>query len=296
MITRRHFMIAAGGLVASTGAVYAANEAYDSVQVSAYDLNVPQWPQGFTFTAGLLSDIHLGLAGMTAARLEGIARATQALACDSLFLLGDYADGSVWSNGHQVAPETWGDAISGLHASCGVYGIAGNHDWKRGIHRVRKAFDRARLPLLQNQALRVAKDGRALWIAGLDSQWGRSGFGEGTDRHDDMGKTLAHVTDDAPAILLMHEPDIFERVPGRFPVIFSGHTHGGQINLPIIGRPAPLMAPHRFIPGLIYGHKLSADSKKQMIITSGVGCSNLPVRIGVPPEIVRVTLRGTGPA
>jgi predicted MPP superfamily phosphohydrolase len=105
---------------------------------------------------------------------------------------------------------------------------------------------------------------------------------------DDLGATLAKVTDDAPVILLAHEPDVAPRVPSRVALQLSGHTHGGQVRLfgwsPVV--------PSRYGNRLAYGHaKFNCD----VIVSGGLGCSIMPVRIGVPPEIVEVTL-GAGPA
>src|SRR5262249_41248286 len=119
--------------------------------------------------------------------------------------------------------------------------------------------------------------------AGLGDQLA---FGPSRRRHprlgvDDLDKTLAKVSDDAPIVLLAHEPDIITRVPSRVSLQLSGHTHGGQIR--VLGW-SPIVA-SRF--GNAYGHlRLRSDR----IVSGGLGCSIVPVRLGVPPEIVLVTL------
>ena len=94
--------------------------------------------------------------------------------------------------------------------------------------------------------------------------------------------TLAKVTDDAPVVLLAHEPDIFTRVPERVSLTLSGHTHGGQVRM--FGY-SP-MVPSRFGNRFAYGHIV--EGNRNLIVSGGLGCSILPVRIGVPPEIVIV--------
>ena len=110
----------------------------------------------------------------------------------------------------------------------------------------------------------------------------------GARRHraDDLGATLAKVTDDAPVVLLAHEPDVAARVPARVALQLSGHTHGGQVRLLglVAGR-----APSG--PRLNYGHiRMNCD----VVVSGGLGCSIMPFRLGVPPEIVLVTLGGAG--
>ena len=103
------------------------------------------------------------------------------------------------------------------------------------------------------------------------------------DGVDDLAGTLAKVTDDAPVILLAHEPDIFsERARPRRRSRCRGHTHGGQVR--VFGY-SP-MVPSRYGNRYAYGHIVEDD--RHLIVSGGLGCSILPVRIGVPPEIVMV--------
>ena len=103
---------------------------------------------------------------------------------------------------------------------------------------------------------------------------------------DDLAGTLAKVTDDAPVILLAHEPNIAPLVPARVALQLSGHTHGGQVRL--FGW-SPAVSPQHGLR-LAYGHfRLKCD----VIVSGGLGCSIMPVRVGVPPEIVEVTLGRT---
>ena len=86
---------------------------------------------------------------------------------------------------------------------------------------------------------------------------------------------------------MAHEPDIAMRVPERVSLMLSGHTHGGQVRLfgysPVV--------PSRYGNRFAYGH---VRERCDVIVSGGLGCSIMPLRIGVPPEIVLVTLRGGG--
>src|SRR5690606_35892426 len=103
----------------------------------------------------------------------------------------------------------------------------------------RRMLERFGIPVYENDAVRLEKDGHAFWLAGLGDQLafvkplrGRRRRRRGLRRGvDDLPRTLAKITDDAPVILLAHEPDIFTRVPERVSLTLSGHTHGGQVRL-----------------------------------------------------------------
>lgn len=101
---------------------------------------------------------------------------------------------------------------------------------------------------------------------------------------DDLPATLAMVDDDAPVILMAHEPDIFARVPARIALTLSGHTHGGQVRLfgwsPIV--------PSRYGNRYAYGHV--QENGRDLIVSAGLGTSKLPIRLGAPPEIVLIEL------
>jgi uncharacterized protein len=103
---------------------------------------------------------------------------------------------------------------------------------------------------------------------------------------DDLPKTLAAITDDAPAILMAHEPDIFPQVPKRFAITLSGHTHGGQVNL-FGWKPAAASRLSRVYPR---GH--FSEGGRDLLVSSGLGCSIAPIRLGVPPEIMVLELGG----
>ena len=145
--------------------------------------------------------------------------------------------------------------------------------------------------MLENDAVRIEKDGKGVWIAGLADQlallpgkaWRRERF-VGVD---DLDATLAKVKDSSPIILLAHEPDIFPEVPKRVSLTLSGHTHGGQVRL--LGY-SPVV-PSRFGNRYAYGHVVEDD--RHLIVSGGLGFSILPVRLGVRPEILAIDLGST---
>ena len=183
-------------------------------------------------------------------------------------------------------------------APLGVHAILGNHEWWEdravqragaGVPAARHALEAVGIPVYENDAVRLTKRGDAFWLAGLGDQLAflpsRRRFPGRRIGVDDLAGTLARVTDDAPVILLAHEPDIAVRVPERVALMLSGHTHGGQVRA--FGW-SP-MVPSRYGNRFAYGH---VRERCDLIISGGLGCSIVPVRLGVPPEVVVVRLRG----
>ncbi len=152
----------------------------------------------------------------------------------------------------------------------------------------------AGIPVYHNKAIRLQSDHGPFWLAGLgdqialrpDNNANRPDF---VGLHDLRG-TLDQITDTAPVILLAHEPDIFPFVPDRVTLTLSGHTHGGQVRL--FGK--SLIVPSRYGNRYAYGHieerALSGVGTRTLIVSGGLGCSIMPVRLGVPPEITLVEL------
>ncbi len=118
--------------------------------------------------------------------------------------------------------------------------------------------------------------GKSFWLAGLADLWTR---GNG------LLQTMAKINDAGPVLVLMHNPDLFPEMPERVSLTLAGHTHGGQVDLPIAGR---LIVPSRF--GQRYAYGLVEENGKKLIVPGGIGTSILPVRFRVPPEVVILTL------
>jgi len=161
---------------------------------------------------------------------------------------------------------------------------------RKGPTHARRALEAAGIPVYENDAKRFAKDGQPFWLAGLGDQLAylpARGFRPARRIGvDDLGATLAKVTDDAPLILLAHGPDVAHRVPSRVSLQLTGHTHGGQVRM-LGGSP---IAPTRCRKPVSGHARINCD----VIVSGGLGCSIMPFRLGVAPEIVLVTLGGAG--
>lgn len=303
MISRRHLIRSVGGLSAlgiSTAAYGVGIEPELRPRITRYHPMPRQWPADFPLKIAVIADIHACDPWMSLDRIESIVERTNALNADLIVLLGDYVAGHHHVTRIIPAGE-WAGVLTGLKAPLGVHAVMGNHDYwdDKVVQRAgcgptvaHRALEAAGIPVYENDAVRLTRNGRPFWLAGLGDQlayapsqrYGRAQlFGA-----DDLTATLAKVTDDAPIILLAHEPYIATRVPARVALQLSGHTHGGQVRL--FGWSPALPSQHG-VP-LVYGHlRLQCD----VIISGGLGCSIMPVRVGMPPEIVEVTL-GRGPA
>jgi uncharacterized protein len=288
-LTRRRLLGGLGlagvaGLALPGTAVYAASEAANGLIVTDYRPVLPAWPDAHKLSITVVADLHAGGPNMGLARVRQVVDAAQALDSDLIVILGDYFATHRYVT-ERVPHAAWAAELGRLKARLGVYAILGNHDWWYDVAGVRKALAAVHIPLLENDAVRLDDGGRRFWLAGLGDQiayWlGPSRF-RGVD---DLPGTLARVTTDDPVILLVHEPDIFTQVPPRVALTLAGHTHGGQIVLPFM---PPLWTPSEYGARFAYGHIV--EEGRHMIVSSGLGCSNVPLRLGVPPEVVRVTL------
>jgi predicted MPP superfamily phosphohydrolase len=297
-LSRRRFLTALGfsgaGIMGLSGYGLAIEPGY-RLNVTRYRVTPPRWTPGLSLSVGVIADVHAGGPLMPAERIRAIAERTNELKPDIIVLLGDFAASHRFKT-RSVAPEEWAEALSVLKAPLGVHAILGNHDWwddltaqRSGQGPVigRRMLERFGIPVYENDAVRLEKDGHAFWLAGLGDQLAfvrpmrrrRRTTRRGVD---DLPGTLAKVTDEAPVILLAHEPDIFTQVPERVSLTLSGHTHGGQVR--VFGY-SPRV-PSRFGNRYAYGHIV--ENNRHLVVSGGLGCSILPVRIGVPPEVVMV--------
>jgi predicted MPP superfamily phosphohydrolase len=276
--------LAGAGMVLPGSAAYAAAEAAHDLVITNYKFTPPGWPAGRRLTITAIADIHAGGPNMGIARVAEVVDAGNALRSDLIVVLGDYFATHRFVTEH-VPPPAWAAELARLRAPLGVYSILGNHDWWYDISGVRRAFSKVHLPLMENDAVHIGEPGRRFWLAGLGDQLAHF-ISPGVFRgEDDLAGTLAKVTTDDPVILLAHEPDIFTEVPERVSLTISGHTHGGQVRLPLV---PPVWAPSEYGARFAYGHIV--ERGRHMIVSGGLGCSVVPLRLGVPPEILRIEL------
>ncbi len=223
----------------------------------------------------VLSDLHIGSPHVGLDKLRTIVEKTNAEHPDLVVLLGDFVIGGPSRRGGVrgggfVEPEPIAQELKLLHAPMGVFAVLGNHDWWYDGERIGRALKDAGIPVLENKAVRAGP----IWLGGIADFW---------TREPDVAGTLAQVTTDDPVVLITHNPDIFPEVPPRVSLLLAAHTHGGQVQLPIVGT---LITTSK----LGYNAGEFVERGRHLFVTTGIGTSILPVRFGVPPEIVILTL------
>ena len=286
-LTRRRVLFGAAGLLgvstAST-AVYAAAVEPQGLVVTRYAPAPRGWPAGRGLSITVIADLHAGGPDMLLPHVRHVVDTANALQSDLIVLLGDYIARYKFPT-ERVPDRLWAAELARLQAPLGVWAILGNHDWWYHVAAVRGALADAKIPLLENDAVLLGRDRQKFWLAGLGDQLAHP-LGRGRFRgEDDLPGTLKKIRTDDPAVLLAHEPDIFPRVPERVSLTLAGHTHGGQIRIPFIW---PQFVPSHYGARYAYGHIV--ESGRHMIVSGGLGTSVIPARLGVPPEILHVTL------
>jgi uncharacterized protein len=240
-------------------------------------ITVPRAIRG-TLRIAVLTDLHVGSPFNGIDKLRTIVERTNDAKPDIICILGDLVIQGV-IGGRFVPPEAIAAELKQLRAPGGVFAVLGNHDGWLDHDRVQRALEQNGVRVLEERAEKLETPAGPVWIAGISDVW--------TGRHD-IAAALSSVTDDGAVILLTHNPDVFPSMPDRVALTLAGHTHGGQVRLPFVGRPiVPSRFGQRFAAGLI------VEGGKQMFVATGLGTSILPVRFRVPPAITVLTIEGT---
>ncbi len=147
-------------------------------RVTRYAFTPKRWSPGLNLTIAVVADLHPCEPWMTAERIDSIVAQTNALKPDLILLLGDYISAMKLVTG-DVSPEAWSKSLSKLQAPLGVHAVLGNHDWWHddaaqqagsGPTIARRALEAVGIPVYENDAVRLVKDGRPFWLAGLGDQ------------------------------------------------------------------------------------------------------------------------------
>lgn len=266
--------LVASGALAAGAALFAARGFWlepSSLTVRTYRIEIPRWPAAQPgLRVALVSDLHVGSPFNGLDNLERVVARTNAERPDLVLLAGDFVISSV-KGGHFTEPERIAPVLRNLSAPLGVYAILGNHDFWFDAGRVRRALEGAGIPVLDDCARRIRSGRFDFWLVGV-SDWMEG-------RHDVAG-ALVQVTDDGPVLLFTHHPDIFPEIPARASLVMAGHTHGGQVYIPLLGRP---VVPSEYGERYAIGHIV--EDGRHLFVTPGIGTSIIPVRFLVPPEI-----------
>jgi uncharacterized protein len=239
-------------------------------------IEIERWPTELSdLKIAVLADIHAGGRFIDERKLRLIVERTNQLQPDLIVILGDYISGG--RDHHAMDPEVFAPVLKDFRAPLGVYTVLGNHDWWFDGERVRSALEANGLRVIENDVAEIETRGSSFWLVGLADLWTR------TQR---IPQTLEKVPEGAPVIALAHNPDIFPQLPQRVSLLLAGHTHGGQVKLPLIGTVV-----HTSDYGDHYEAGHVFENGHHLFVTTGIGTSIIPVRFGVPPEIVLLTVK-----
>jgi predicted MPP superfamily phosphohydrolase len=242
----------------------------------------------------VIADIHGGSNAVDEAKIRQVVEQTNAQNADLIVLLGDYvsqlhADSSIRPHELKMPMETVAENLQGLSAKYGVFAVLGNHDGWYNDEIVTRELEGAGITVLENKCKVLEINGKPLRLLGLKDHL------KATSWKWFSAEAIAALSTCGPngdVIALEHSPDVLPMITGDLAIapnlrlILAGHTHGGQVWLPLLGRP---IVPSSFGQKYAYGHV--KDANVDMFVTSGVGTSILPFRFMVPPEIAVITLR-----
>lgn len=239
-------------------------------------IQIDNWPKELSgLRIAVLADIHAGSWFIDEKKLRTIVQRTNQLQPDLIVILGDYMTGDGRTS-ERIEPEVFAAILKDFRAPFGIYSVLGNHDWWYNGMKVRRGLEQNGIKVLDDEVAQLNVRGNSLWLVGLADLW---------TRVPRVEQTAEKVPQGATSIALTHNPDIFPRLPQRVPLLLAGHTHGGQVRFPFIGA---VVQSSDFGKKYELGHVF--ENNHHLFVTTGIGTSILPVRFGVTPEIVLLTV------
>ncbi|AKQ65783.1 hypothetical protein A176_002695 [Myxococcus hansupus] len=273
---RRRFLgqaVAGGAFVAGGGlAAYGSWRAFSPPIVTELAVKIPKLPKALDgLSIVQLTDIHVGHF-IQRRYMDALVQQANALRPDLFAITGDLVDGDVPSLGGHVA------ALAALKSRYGSYFVTGNHDYYSGDEEWSAFLESLGIEVLRNRHVRIGDAGASLDLVGVDD-W--SGGRRRNKKGYDLDQALAGRDPDRAAVLLAHQPANFKVAAERgMDLQISGHTHGGQL------------VPMTFLIGLAWEHSagLYAHGDSNIYVSRGCGFWGPPMRVGSPPEIVKLVL------
>ncbi|WP_438444505.1 metallophosphoesterase [Gorillibacterium sp. sgz5001074] len=279
MMSRRTFLtrgvILAGSLLALPGAGYGYSTRVEPrwLEVVRLKLRLEGLPAPFRGLRILqFSDVHLGF-HYDADRLAGLAARIEKERPDVVCFTGDLVDYAVGSAYTPIR-----DALRLIRAPLGSYAVLGNHDYYGDADEVAALLKEGGFTCLRNRMVRLEREGAVLCMAGVEDAW---------EGKPDLKRALQDAGTGDFTVLLSHAPDYADEVLA-YPVQLqlSGHSHGGQVRLPLIGPLASVPYGKKYPSG-----RYDLGGGKLVLYTNrGIGVSVKPVRFLCRPELTVITL------
>jgi uncharacterized protein len=269
------------GVLLGVGALYYAREVEpNEVEVVPVALDLPRLAPRFDgYRIVQISDLHAD-GWMTPGRLLGLVKLVNAQAPDLVMITGDFATYSPFFPSMIRHVPGFVAPLGRLRAPDGVMAVLGNHDHKTNAAVVRQVLAAGGVVELCNTVKSLRRADAALHLCGVDSAL------KGVVRLD---RVLEELPEGGAAILLAHEPDVADASAetGRFDLQLSGHSHGGQMFLPVMRTIAAPRLSRRYLSGL---YQVGG-----MLLYTNRGLGSHPrLRVGCRPEITVFTLRSPG--
>ena len=217
------------------------------------------------------SDFHIAPYAWEKRRLQRIVTKINTLNPDLVILGGDFVKGHKKST--TLSPREIAAVLAEIIAP--KVAVLGNHDSYYGKVEVQNALEEVEIPVLDNRNMQIRIANRNITLAGVSDYF--------TDKPN-VEKALENAA--APVVFITHSPDVFPRLKGRAAVGLAGHTHGGQIVLPLAGA---LLVPSDY--GQRYRYGLIYEQNTPLIVSSGLGTSLLSLRFNIRPEIAVVRFK-----
>ncbi len=275
-MNRRKFLKRLAGGVCAVGGIWSLSEPL-FLTVERREILLKKLPSVFQgFKIALLTDTHCG-PFTTPSFIQKAVDLANAEKPDVVLLLGDFCH----RDKKYIAPGI--EPFSNLKAPAGVLAVLGNHDHWESASLTQKELLRVGAKVLLNKSIVLKRGGEKLAIGGVDDLW------EGVQ---DLQSTFRGVGRDTTKILMSHNPDFAERLHygSLISLMVSGHTHGGQVQIPFWGAPIlPTMTGQKYCAGLIKGPDCP------VYVSRGVGTITPPVRFRCRPEVSLLTLVGSNP-
>lgn len=265
--------------IAGDGTIFEANQP----RLVSIEVRLPRLPDSWDgFRIAQLSDLHYD-DYFSVVPLRNAVEIVNGLRPDLIVVTGDFvtARGKHPRRSARVqtakAVESCAQLLAQMHAGSGILAALGNHDIGVDTNHIIEVLQSHNIPVLRNRSLPLEREGTRLWLSGVDDVLA------GNPRLD---LALKDIPADEPVVLLAHEPDWADFV-ANYPVDLqlSGHSHGGQIRIPLLGAP--------YLPPLArkYPWGLRRIGKLALYTNAGIGTIEVPTRINCPPEVTLITLR-----
>jgi len=278
--TRRNFIRLAATATVGALAIDTTLIEPNRPRIVRKEIALRRWPSRLEgFTIAHLSDFHYD-SYCSVHPLRAAIGMVNGLRPDLIVLTGDFVSEPFLHGDRKkaaFAAEPCAELLSQMQAPHGSWAVLGNHDVMTDANRIISSLQSRGIHVLVNQSVAIERDGGRFWLSGID---------DAMERTPDLDGALHKIPSDDPVVLLAHEPDYADHA-ARYAVDLqlSGHSHGGQIRLPLL--------PPLFLPPLArkYVWGLYQVAGLTLYTNPGLGTVNIPVRMNCPPEITLLTIR-----